>query len=388
MNQVLAFFMSIIMFLAPAANYPHQEIDKTDWTTDYTYVFVPGLIGWGENSLMDHVISYFGTFNGNLMRYLRARGLDCHSVTMSPENSAWDRACEMYAQLTGTKTDYGAAHSERCHHARYGKDYTGKALIEDFDAEHKINLIGHSFGGATILEFLELLANGDETERETTKEQTSSLFEGGKADWVYSLTPLASPTNGTTLYEVSNPETVTPEIVDSYPGQMIMKMVDAVTLKKTRPFSDTAVYDMRVDRAAELANSWETIDSVYYFSYCCTCSQPGLGNTQVPKSKMVFIMKPLSTAIGMFEGETAGGVKLDDSWKENDGLVNTISERAPFNAPQKDIDMDNIEPGIWNVFPTLQADHMFFSGGFFRTTDVRTFYVDYIQTINTLPVAA
>ncbi len=386
MQSVLAFFMSIIMFLMPTVNYPHREIDKSDWTTDYTYVFVPGLIGWGDDSLMDNVIAYFGTFSGNLMRYLRARGLDCHSATMSPENSAWDRACELYAQLTGTKTDYGAAHSERCHHARYGKDYTGKALIDDFDAEHKVNLIGHSFGGATILEFLELLANGDETEMEKTGAQTSSLFEGGKSDWVYSLTTLASPTNGTTLYEVSNPETVTPEIVDSYPGKAIMKMVDAITLKRTRPFSDTAVYDMRLDRAQELARSWETIDSVYYFSYCCTCSQPGIAGTQVPKSEMVFIMKPLSTAIGMFQGETKGGVKIDDKWRENDGLVNTISERAPFGAPQKDIDMDNIETGIWNVFPTLHADHMFFSGGFFRTTDVRTFYVDYIQLINTLPV--
>ena len=384
MQSVIAFFMSIIMFLMPTVNYPHQEVDKSEWTTDYSYVFVPGLIGWGDDSAMDRIISYFGTFSGNLMRYLRARGLDCHSATMSPENSAWDRACELYAQLTGTRTDYGAAHSERCHHARYGRDFTGKALIDDFDAEHKINLIGHSFGGATILEFLELLANGDEVECAATKEQTSSLFEGGKEDWVYSLTTLASPTNGTTLYEISNPETVTPEIVDSYPGKAIMKMVDAITLKKTRPFSDTAVYDMRVDRAQELAKSWETIDSVYYFSYCCTCSQPGISGTQLPKANMVFIMKPLSTAIGMFQGETKGGVKLDDKWRENDGLVNTISERAPFGAPQKDIDMDNIETGIWNVFPTLQADHMFFSGGFFRTTDVRTFYVDYIQMINTL----
>lgn len=384
MQSVIAFFMSIVMLLAPAANYPHQEIDKSDWTTDYSYVFVPGLIGWGENSAMDRIVSYFGTFSGNLMRYLRARGLDAHSVTMSPENSAWDRACEMYAQLTGTKTDYGEAHSERCRHARYGKDYTGKAVIDVFDAEHKINLIGHSFGGATVLEFLELLANGDETERETSKGQTSSLFEGGKADWVYSLTTLASPTNGTTLYEISNPETITPEIVESYPGRTIMKMVDALTLKKTRPFTDTAVYDMRVDRAQELAKSWETIDSVYYFSYSCSYSQPTFAGTQIPNSNMVFIMKPLSTAIGMFEGETAGGVVLDDTWKENDGLVNTISERAPFGAPVKDIDMNHIEPGIWNAFPTMQADHMFFSGGFFRTTDIRTFYVDYIQMINTL----
>ncbi len=378
--------MSVIMLLCPAANLPRREIDKSNWTTDYSYVLVHGIIGWGEDSLMENVISYFGTFSGSLVKYLRARGIDCHTATLSLENSAWDRACELYAQLTGTRTDYGEVHSAQCHHSRYGKDFTGKPLIKAFDAEHKINLIGHSFGGATVLYFLELMANGNAAECEAAQGKTvSPLFEGGKADWIYSLTTLASPTNGTTLYEFSNPHTVVPDINIEYPGTGILDAVSWLT-ERNRPFTDTAAYDMQVDRAMEIANSCETIKSVYYFSVPCTCSQPDGKGNQTPKSNMVFLMKPLCRAIGMFEGVTAGGVQLDDRWKENDGLVNTISERAPFNAPQKDIDLDNIESGIWNVYPTMQADHMFFSGGFLRTTDVRTYFVDYIQRINTLPI--
>ncbi len=385
MKQLISFILSIVMFLTPTANLPKQEIDKSDWTTDYSYVFVHGLIGWGDITFMDHVISYFGTFSGNLMKYLRSLGLDCHSATVSIENSAWDRACELYAQLTGTRTDYGEAHSQRCSHARYGRDFTGKPLIDAFDETHKVNLIGHSFGGATILEFLELMANGDEAEREMTQSsQLSPLFAGGKEDWIYSLTTLASPTNGTTLYEISNPYTTSSDGIDRYPGQVIMNFVSKLTEKKTRPFTDTAVYDMQVDRAMEIADACETIDSVYYFSVPCMCSEPDGFGHQTPERNMVFLMKPLGMTIGMFKGETAAGVKLDESWQVNDGLVNTISERAPFNAPQKDIDLDNIEPGIWNVYPTMHADHMFFSGGFFRTTDIRTYYVDYIQRINTL----
>ncbi len=384
MNKLIAFFISIIMFFSPTANYPHQEIDKTDFTTDYSYVFVHGLIGWGDNSLMDKIISYFGTFSGNLMRYLRARGLDCHSATVSLEGSAWDRACELYAQLTGTRTDYGEAHSANCHHARYGKNYAGKALIDEFDAEHKINLIGHSFGGTTIIEFLELMANGDAAEREASeKDELSPLFEGGKADWIYSLTTLSSPTNGTTLYEYANPYTMTPEVFDRVPGKMVLELSNKLTTKN-RPYTDTPVYDMEVDRAIEITSACETIDSVYYFSMPCSYSESDGKGHQVPKRDMVFVMKSLSTAIGMFRGVTANGVELDEKWQENDGLVNTISERAPFNAPQKDIEIDNIETGIWNVFPTMNADHMFFSGGFLRTTDIRTFYVDYIKMINTL----
>ena len=372
------------MLLAPAANQPRPEIDKSEWTTDYAYVFVHGLIGWGEDTFMENIISYFGTFSGSLMRYLRSCGLNCHTATLSVNNSAWDRACELYAQLTGTRTDYGEAHSARCHHPRYGRNYTGRALLDEFDAEHKINLIGHSFGGATALVFLELMANGDAAECEASQDSTvSPLFEGGKADWIYSLTTLASPTNGTTLYEIGNSETVSLDGHDRYPGQRLLNATSLLTMRD-RLFSDTAVYDMQVDRAIEIADACETIDSVYYFSVPCTCSQPNEKGDQVPLSKMVFLMKPLSRAMGMFEGVTAGGVELDESWKENDGLVNTISERAPFHAPQKDIDPENIEPGIWNVYPTMHADHMFFSGGFFRTTDIRTYFVNYIQSVNTL----
>lgn len=384
LNRLLAFFLSIVMFVSPAANYPHQEIDKSDWTTDYAYIFVHGLIGWGDVTLMDRLISYFGTFSGSLMRYLRARGLDCHAATMSLEGSAWDRACELYAQLTGTRTDYGEAHSAQCHHPRYGRDYTGKALIDKFDAAHKVNLIGHSFGGTTILEFLELMANGDPAERESSQPaELSPLFEGGKSDWVYSISTLSVPFCGTTLYEYGNPYTMTPEVFNTHPGKMLLDLSSKLTTKN-RPYTDTPVYDMEVDRAIEITSSCETVSSVYYFSVPCSCSQPDGNGRQIPKPEMVALMKPLCRAIGMFHGTTAGGVELDEKWRENDGLVNTVSERAPLGAPQKDIDFDHIEPGIWNVFPTMQADHMFFSGGFLRTTDIRTYYVAYIQRINTL----
>ena len=59
-----------------------------------------------------------------------------------------------------------------------------------------------------------------------------------------------------------------------------------------------------------------------------------------------------------YKGKTKGGVVIDESWRENDGLVNTISAVAPFGAPSKPLDRADIRPGIWNVFPTLDGDHM------------------------------
>ena len=36
---------------------------------------------------------------------------------------AWDRACELYARLTGTTVDYGIAHSAEKGHDRFGITY-------------------------------------------------------------------------------------------------------------------------------------------------------------------------------------------------------------------------------------------------------------------------
>ena len=83
MQSVLAFFMSIIMFLMPTVNYPHREIDKSDWTTDYTYVFVHGLDGWGEYEFYYKLFPYWGVFGGDLMTYLRARGIDAHGASVN-----------------------------------------------------------------------------------------------------------------------------------------------------------------------------------------------------------------------------------------------------------------------------------------------------------------
>ena len=67
---------------------------------------------------------------------------------MSPYGSAWDRACELYAQLYGERVDYGCRHSERYGHERFGRDYSDCPLIRN-PKDAMLVLIGHSFGGTT-----------------------------------------------------------------------------------------------------------------------------------------------------------------------------------------------------------------------------------------------
>ena len=98
---------------------------------------------------------------------------------------AWDRACELYAELTGGTADYGITHAQRCH-ARFGAAYPAP-LVPGWGADKPIDLVGHSFGGATARLLMQLLADGCPEEvqaAEAAGETPSPLFTGGKAGWV------------------------------------------------------------------------------------------------------------------------------------------------------------------------------------------------------------
>lgn len=104
------------------------------------------------------------------------------------------------------------------------------------------------------------------------------------------------------------------------------------------------------------------------------CSEEGHG--------AAFIMR--SYQIGAYKGKTAGGFFPDERWQENDGLVNTLSAKCPSGAPAKSLDRNDIPPGIWNVFPTIDGDHMWPQGGLTRKQDIRGFYLDLLEMISGL----
>ena len=88
------------------------------------------------------------------------------------------------------------------HHKRYGRSFVGKALIDTFGKTDKngniikINLFGHSFGGATTRLFTHILANGA-PEEVAAGGDVSEFFKGGKGDYVNSVISIAAPHNGT-----------------------------------------------------------------------------------------------------------------------------------------------------------------------------------------------
>ena len=350
------------------------------------FVFVHGLSGWGSYDEAYRKMPYWGMRGGDLIAFLREKGFDCAAASVSPTGSAWDRACELYAQLAGKQADYGQVHSRTFGHARFGRDFSACPLIPEWTDRTRLVLLGHSFGGVTVRLLSELLAFGDRDEKET--EQCSELFLGGMHR-VKAVVTLAAPTNGTTAYDMFrdpgfDPETVKAPRWSRYAVRLMSRGTKART--DGRDSRDYAGYDMHIDRALEINRRIRTQEDVYYFSVPCSCTSKAEDGTWVPEKKLVEPLYYLRSAqMGAYSGKTQGGVEIGDVWRENDGLVNTCSARSPAGEPEKELDRDHIPKGVWNVFPTFHGDHMALQGGLLRRRDIRPFYLEMLEMIRALP---
>lgn len=383
---IFSFFINIIMFFFPRLNIPKADVDMGEFNSHYTCVFVHGLAGWGSYEFYNSIVPYWGFFGGDLTKYLKARGMDSRAASVAPNGSTWDRACELYAQLMGTRVDYGEEHSKRCHHARYGKDYSKCPLLDEWSSQKKINLIGHSFGGTTIRMLASLIAYGSKKEQETTDQrEISPLFTGGKADWINSITTLATPHNGTTAFILGHNVEKNGGSLCEMAETKLMFFISGEK-KDGRLFEDSALYELDIDGAKEVNTRIETVPGIYYFSFACSkchADEQGKMTTDPYGIEPLFINSAMLSV--KWTGSSPGGIVLDETWQENDGLVNTISAKAPFNAPQKQyLEGSVAEPGVWNVMPVYRGDHTSLQGGLLVHNNVRPFFVKHINMINSL----
>lgn len=388
-------------------------VDHTTDKTNYPFVFVHGFFGWGQYDKGADKLTYWGMFSGDLVEKVNRSGFVAYAASVDTVGSAWDRACELYAQLTGTRVDYGKAHSERFGHPRYGEDYTGRGLLRQWDSTHKINLIGHSFGGPTSTLFASILAYGDEEEQTaTTDGSLSDYFKGGKPDWIYSITGLSAAFNGTTLamnhQALDDIDAYLSEKLDEKRGNLppavtmpakklidfwFGKMANVASGEVAEP--DTGLWDMDPDESVRLNSRIRTVPEIYYFSVPHDATKDSDDGThRVPDRKNcdVFFI-PLVYVLGHTDTETKEGMRLGKDWQPNDGLVNTISETAPFDkesdtidaAPSVALAKDGFSKGVYHVFPTLPGAHMVLLGNVFSTTDKGMAYLyELMRMINAL----
>jgi len=362
--------------------------------TNEPFIFVSGYAGWGQYSEINDTFKYWGMCNGDLLKYLNSQGFSCYAASVDPVGSAWDRACELYAQLTGTVVDYGAVHSAQNKHSRFGTDYSTNPLITGWGPDKRVNFIAHSFGGATVRLLAQLLANGSAQEVSGTSGAVSGLFTGGKSGWIKSITALASPHNGTTMTNVSKPIAfILPKDGEKIVGVSEESSIAIISYLKnlTKLFTngvgkDTGVYDLSLDGAAALNAKMPIKSNIYYFSVPTDCtSAVWLSKNRIANPLVTdAVLWPIAAYMGSTSGVTAGGIVYDKSWYNNDGIVNTVSCIAPKNEPQKAFNAGSITPGVWNVMSTFKGDHLSITGGLMHRVDVNAFYLAQLKLIASL----
>ena len=422
-RRLLCLLLTLVLALSLCVIPAAAADDQT--RSDDPVVFVHGLFGWGQRDKIFRIMPYWGMTTGSLPDYLATQGYETYAASVGPLSSAWDRACELYAQLVGARTDYGVKHAQDFGHERYGIDYE-TPLFDGWGTERAVNLVGHSFGGATTRLFLEILTNGCPEEVAAAKAagvEPSPFFLGGKGGWVHSLTAIAAPHNGTTFIEsnsdftkfaadlttaaakalgLSSLKGVYDFQLDQFgirkdDNETFSQALDRVLRSDFLSHNDNAFLDLTIDKSLEINKGIEIQPNVYYFSYAGdqTSTDPLTGNhyptvSAIPSNGMCALMMPGSVNMGKYYDKyTAGGIYIDQSWLPNDGLVNTVSALYPTTTDKNTteclkrdgtqgwVNYDGysdiaFQPGIWYVMPVTRADHMQFVGGIANKSIIET----------------
>ena len=388
----------------------------------HPYVFVHGMMGWGEDKKFYKGLPYWGMVTGNYPRRMREKGYEVYTPTVSPLGSAWDRACELYANLTGTTVDYGVAHSKEKGHNRFGETFP-EAMLPDWTPERSIHLLGHSFGGPTMRMFVELLRNGSPEERAATPAgQLSPLFEGGHGDLVKSITSISGPFDGIT-FPHALPKTVdygltygipmvasiignvgSGRVYDFQMSQWGITAVkngvrfarDMLNMKAIRNFvkaKDNVFADIHIPQAAEINKKLSVPAEQYLFSVTGNGTKTGKSGNQVKAPIMIFAFAPFAYSLGKFPDQTIAGVKITEGWRMNDGIVPVESGRHPTTEPWcewVDVKDKPIQKGIWHALPTVPGDHGTVIGGSIsfigkkrgqRFLNAYDFWMDYLDKL-------
>jgi len=391
-KKAISIALALWMVLAASLGLGAAKPEKKDCVP---IVFVHGLGGWGEGTLIDMVVPHWGMLAGSTRKELGRQGYEAYAASLGPVSSTWDRACELYAQLTGTRVDYGQAHAEKYGHERYGETYS-RPMIADWSADRPIALLGHSFGGPAIRLFAQLCEQGSAAERAAGQENLSPLFTGKLKGRVLAIVSLAGTHNGSTALEP--PIVAEGSMAATLPNQMMMLARAGMLLPPVEwvyPFhlgqfgfsaktfyrspvstwkvtdnylaqKDSAAWELSVDGAKELNRTIRCLKSIYYFSYAGQATVPDAQGNQVPGDGVWSMFTDTCTAMGKKRPAytTPGGVRIDDTWLPSDGLVNLVSAQHPFGEPHRPFNPKKIERGVWQVMPTVVGwDHVSFGGG-------------------------
>ncbi|ARN83189.1 hypothetical protein B1812_21275 [Methylocystis bryophila] len=329
--------------------------------------------GWGPEDL-GGLYPYWGDALRQMGSPFRVFEAKC-----GPISSLHDRACEVFAQIKGTRIDYGEAHSEEAGHARFSRDFTGRGFLSDWSEDNPVILIGHSAGAPTALLFQKLLAQ-------------DFWGVGSNANWIEGIVSIAGALNGSTLaYNLCNDATGrlqarpsalvgqalsllsrvlhfgSPPLFDLHLDQWtgMGEGSDRAAFGRFAASDDNLLHDMTLHGARRTLEHCETFEESYYLSLVACATSPGrrlpfLAPVERPDLAMI-VRQPYGGLYICHRGEFAAppidgwgeGDLTMEQWRANDGCVNTISQRYPFLAGRHPIGgegvflNDRLGPGGW-----------------------------------------
>ncbi len=387
----------------------------------YPVILLHGFMGFGEQDGIDKFWSYWGFRPDiHLIQYLRSENYEVFAPSIGPVGSAWDRACDAYYRIIGGTVDYGKVHSEKYHHARFGRTYPG--ILPDWGQpgrHEKIDLVGHSFGGPTVRVLADLLADGSEEERAgTDPDDLSPLFAGGKAEYLHSITTLAGVNNGTscasslgkkgvrvinTLYlsvaSVLGDTPIVDKLIDFHMDQWGIQQDPAkrekaeLHLPKVREIHnfnqnarDSVGYEMQIEGMYVMNQELHAVPNVYYFAVP-SCMSDEKGRME-RKSSVIAKIGSILTQNKRGHDNSLRRFGFDpDTWWPEDGFVNTEGTKAPFTEPSADLpaDVSTVKPGMWYNWPVQHLSHVSFMGADMKKKDYYAWFDVFMNFLNKIP---
>lgn len=349
-------------------------------------LFIAAVVAQQEPIVLVHGLAG-DTWNWGYEQELKDEGFTVFNLAVGKFTSAHDRACEIYAQLKGTRVDFGVCHAAEFGHNRFGNDFTGQALFPQWDENNKIHLIGHSLGAPTITLLEKLLEEGTDC-----PEDDGPMFQGGQSI-IKSISTFSGVHGGTTLVDTLGNGgflDFVEALVFFFAGVLDNSLLDFIYeidfghwnlerqpfenifafMKRVRESGvldesnkDISTYDLSTQGAREIAAFGElAYPDTFYYSFASERTNPFRNcflfwcsdEFQIPDLFMLIFFQPFAADIGSLN------TPAED--RENDGLVNLANQLCPIVTPA---DRDNCEefdgdwqPGVWFFQKLDSFDHL------------------------------
>ncbi len=389
-------------------------------------ILVHGLLGFGPKEM--------GPFEYWKNAHKVRPRLDLHEASVGPLSSAHDRACELAAQIRGTKVDYGKKHAENAKHAQFGEDYTGKGFVPDWGPDKPVHMVGHGLGAATIRCLQHLLDDKGDDKGDDKREKLWPDWERDHT-CISSVTSISGSLNGSTMVYLYGADDATGRIEGFVPTQL-MRLLEIFTAATGSLFDsiydfdlghwgyerregealtdfinrvadsdflwgeDNAIYSMSLQGAHEANKEWETNSDTYYFSYVTEQTYSGLlSGNYYPNLMMNPGLLVNATYMGRkgFDEAPIPGEFESKDWWENDGMIPAFSQKVPHTQGSepplgKKFDYDRaIAPdkkGEWHYCELHDVDHLDLTvwPQLFKSSMYQTFYENLFERLASLKI--